>query len=85
MEIIYSLQFQREYQSFSEEIRKKAKERERIFRKNPFDSRLKTHKPHGPFGGFWAFSIDYHYRIVFEFAQSDLVYFHAVGTHDVYK
>jgi addiction module RelE/StbE family toxin len=85
MEIVYSSKFAREYKKLSEDIKDLAEQKETIFRQNPFDPKLKTHKLSGRLREFWAFSIDYKYRIVFEFASDDLVYFHAVGTHDVYK
>ncbi|MBN3905425.1 MAG: type II toxin-antitoxin system mRNA interferase toxin, RelE/StbE family [Nostoc sp. NMS1] len=34
---------------------------------DPFHPTLKTHKLSGEFAGIWACSIDYNYRILFEF------------------
>ncbi|WRH66681.1 MAG: type II toxin-antitoxin system mRNA interferase toxin, RelE/StbE family [Planktothrix sp. GU0601_MAG3] len=34
---------------------------------DPFHPTLKTHKLSGEFEGIWSASIDYHYRILFEF------------------
>jgi mRNA-degrading endonuclease YafQ of YafQ-DinJ toxin-antitoxin module len=34
---------------------------------DPFHPTLKTHKLSGEFAGIWACSIDYSYRILFEF------------------
>jgi len=86
MKIIYTSKFWREYKKLSAQIKKFAEERERIFRKNPFDPKLKTHKLHGKFKEFLAFSIDYKYRIVFEISKNKkLVYFHSVSDHDIYE
>jgi len=85
MKIIYSPKFRREYKKLSLEAKLLAEEREQTFRKNPFDSSLKTHKLGGRLKNFWAFSIDYKYRIIFEFAENNTVYFHSVGDHDVYS
>jgi len=85
MQIIYSLQFKREYQRLPDFIKGKAERREKIFRINPFNSRLKTHKLGGRLSDFWSFSIDYRYRIVFEFKSKDKIIFHIVGDHSVYK
>lgn len=52
--------------------------------KNPFHPQLKTHKLKGVLSGFFSFSIDYHYRIVFHF-EEDKIYFDAVGTHAIYR
>lgn len=44
MEIIYSSKFAREYKKLPNSIKDVAEEQEKIFRENPFDPRLKTHK-----------------------------------------
>ena len=58
--------------------------KEPVFRKNPFDESLRTHKLSGRLVGLWAFSINYKYRIIFEFGTAQTVYFHEVGDHAVY-
>lgn len=86
MEIIYSSKFAREYKKLPGDIKDIAEEQEIIFRKDPFDPRLKTHKLQGKLNGFLAFSIAYKYRIIFEFAKGkETVYFHSVGDHDIYE
>ncbi len=86
MEIIYSSKFAREYKRLPKEIKDLAEEQEIIFRKNPFNPTLKTHKLKGKFAGFLSFSIGYKYRIIFEFSKDKkTIYFHAVGDHDVYQ
>ena len=67
MEIFYSPQFLHEYKRLPEKIKEQAMKKERIFRKNPFNQQLKTHKLKGKFNEFWAFSIDFQYRIIFKF------------------
>lgn len=68
-------------------IKKEAEKRESIFRKNPFDHRLKTHKLKGKLSEFWSFSVSYKHRILFEFDAKTKakVYFHDVGDYDVYQ
>jgi len=86
MEIIYSSKFAREYQRLPRNIQVMAEQLEIIFRVDPFDPRLKTHKLKGKFSGFLSFSIGYRYRIIFEFAKDKkTIYFHSVGDHDVYQ
>ncbi len=67
------------------EIQLLAEEKEKIFRKDPFNSVLNTHKLHGRFEDFWSFSVDFKHRIVFEFGSDNAVYFHSIGGHSVYK
>ena len=85
MKIYYSSKFEREYKRLPLKIKKKAEEKEKIFRENPFDKRLKTHKLSGSFKDFWAFSIDQKYRIIFEFTDEKTIWFHLVGDHSIYK
>ena len=86
MEIIYSSKFAREYKKLPKDVKALAEEQEIIFRKDPYDQRLKTHKLKGKFDGFLSFSIGYKYRIIFEFAKDrKTVYFHTVGDHDIYQ
>lgn len=84
MKIFYSPKFGRQYKKLPINVRLLAEKREHIFRKNPFHPTLKTHKLQGKLEEFWAFSIDYKYRIIFEFRQDKTVHFHSVGDHDIY-
>ena len=87
MIIQYSPTFKRLYRKLQEEVKISTERKEKIFRDNPFDSRLKTHKLHGRLAGLFSFSINIKYRIIFEFDVSDknIVHFHAIGTHDIYE
>jgi len=86
MKIIYSPTFKKKYKKLSPEIKLLAEKKEIIFRKDPFDKSLETHKLHGQFKDSWAFSINREYRIVFDFYTKNVVWFNTVGTHEeVYK
>ena len=85
MKIIYTSKFVREYKKLPKEIKILAEEREKIFRIDPVDSILNTHKLHGRFKDFWSFSINFEYRIIFEFGDDNIIYFHSTGNHSVYK
>ena len=84
MNIIYTSKFKREYKKLPSKVKSRAEENEILFRKNPFDSRLDTHKLHGRLKEFWSFSIGFKYRIIFEFGD-DTIYFYSTGNHDVYQ
>ena len=85
MKIIYSPKFAREYKKLPGKIKNIAEKQELIFRKDPFGPGLKTHKLKGALKGFLFFSIGYRYRVIFEFADKNIVYFHSVGNHDIYQ
>lgn len=85
MKIVYTSKFVREYKKLTKEIQLLAEEKEKIFRKNLFNPILGSHKLHGRFEDFWSFSVDFKYRIIFEFGNNNTVYFHSIGDHSVYK
>ncbi|OGY42756.1 MAG: hypothetical protein A2Y67_02450 [Candidatus Buchananbacteria bacterium RBG_13_39_9] len=85
MEIVYSSKFAREYKKLPIKAKIQAEEHEKIFRQNPRDPKLNTHKLHGRLNEFWSFSIGNKYRIIFEFGNNHTIYFHSVGNHDIYQ
>lgn len=85
MQIYYSTKFEREYKRLPDSIKKLAEEKENTFRKNPFDPKLNTHKLGGRFKGHWTFWLDQKYRIIFEFAEKDVIWFHSTGDHSIYR
>jgi len=85
MKIYYSSKFAREYKKLPLKVKLSAEKREKVFRKDPFNPQLKTHKLTGKLKTYYSFSLDFHYRIIFEFVEKDEVWFHSVGTHDIYK
>jgi len=84
MKIFYRPRFEREFKKLPVKIQDLVVEKEEIFRKDPFDSRLNTHKLHRPLKTFWAFSVDYKNRIIFDFCDKNMVRFYSVGDHDIY-
>ncbi|MDD5721089.1 MAG: type II toxin-antitoxin system mRNA interferase toxin, RelE/StbE family [Candidatus Pacebacteria bacterium] len=85
MEIEYSPKFIKQFKKLPKEIKESALKCEKLFRENPFNPKLKTHKLHGTMQEYWAFSISYNYRIGFTFFDTNSVHFHAIGSHDIYK
>ncbi|PJA51046.1 type II toxin-antitoxin system mRNA interferase toxin, RelE/StbE family, partial [Candidatus Shapirobacteria bacterium CG_4_9_14_3_um_filter_36_12] len=35
--------------------------------------------------GFNVFSINFQIRVIFEFVDTNTVWFHSIGSHDIYK
>lgn len=78
--------FNKRYRKLADKVKEVAKEKETLFRNNPFHSGLATHKLHGKDAGAWAFSVDRKYRIKFMFPSASSVLFLDIGTHDdVYR
>lgn len=86
MEIEYSSHFKRAYLKLDIALQRRAEDREALFRKNPFDPRLETHKLLGKLRAFYSFSIDRKNRIVFKFVKSfDGAVFLDIGDHNIYR
>ena len=80
--IEYTPRFLRSFQKLPSPIQEKVRARDAIFRTNAFDPRLDAHKLHGKREGEWAYSVDYEYRVVFDFNNDGTVVYLDVGTHD---
>ena len=66
-------------------VKIKAEEKEKIFKKNLFDARLDTHKLHGKYKDYWAFTVVGQYRVMLAFVGKEFVDFINIGTHEIYK
>lgn len=84
MEVFYTSRFAREAKRMPRHLRPLVEERVNLFKLNPRDPRLETHKLRGELREYWSFSIDYRYRIIFEFVTSYRVLFHSIGDHSIY-
>lgn len=84
MVIKYYSRFERHYKRLPLEIREVAETKEAVFRNNPFDKRLDTHKLHGRLKNHWSFSVIRQYRILFIFEKSDVIFLD-IGDHDIYQ
>jgi len=82
--IYYHPSFKKAFLKLHSSIRGKAVKREKIFRKNSFDQRLKTHKLHGKLKNQWSFSVDKKNRIVFIFDDKDIIFLD-IGDHEIYR
>ena len=85
MKIVYSKKFVSEYKKLTLDLRLLAEEKEKIFKTNPFDSRLKSHKLTGRLREYWSFSINRKYRIIVHFEAKSEAWFISIGTHNIYR
>lgn len=60
-------------------------EKQKLFQKDPFHPSLKTHKLSGTLSKQYSFSINYAYRVLFEFESRNSVIFLNIGTHSIYQ
>lgn len=85
MKILYLPKFAKQYKKLPLGVKIQAEKKEIIFRKNPFDKSLRTHKLKGELAGFWSFSINFSCRIIFDFKDEKTIRFYYVGDHDIYR
>jgi addiction module RelE/StbE family toxin len=87
--VVFDASFERKFTAYKKRLSKKElkklKERIIIFKNNPFDPRLKTHKLKGRLKDYWVFAISYSDRIIFRFLEKERVFFIDIGDHSIYK
>lgn len=84
-EIAFSSSFKRAFKNRiagRKPMEKKFWKRVEIFKADPHDVRLRTHKLSGELQEFWSFSIEYDVRVVFQFAAQNRTVFLDIGSHD---
>lgn len=87
MTIYHHPHFRRSYRGFDEQIKAQAEESVALFRRDPFDIRLNTHRLHGKLKKQWSFSVNKRDRILFESlnkAQTEAVFLD-IGDHSIYR
>lgn len=83
--IKYSSSFIKSLKRLPKSQLKALERQEKIFREDFFDKRLKTHKLKGELSEFYAFSVSFHWRIVFHIEDQQTVVLDFIGTHEIYR
>jgi addiction module RelE/StbE family toxin len=65
------------------DIKYKFKEKLELFKENPYNPILRTHKLGGKLQDYMAFSVDYNIRVLFKFIDKSTVLLIEIGSHDV--
>jgi addiction module RelE/StbE family toxin len=84
IEITFSSSFKRAFKRrIAGKIEREEKFRSKleVFKSNPFEASLKTHKLSGKLKDYWSFSLEYNLRIVFYFAENEKVVFVDISSH----
>ena len=84
MKILYKPTFVRQYKKLPNELQTEVKEKIALFQEDPNHTFLKTHKLKGKLTECFSFSVNYDYRVIFEYEGCSAVLF-SVGNHSVYK
>lgn len=85
MEILYKPTFIRELKKLPQALQDEAIEKIAMFEDQKQHAALRVHKLHGPLAGCYSFSVNYAYRVVFQYGpkkQSAILL--TIGDHAVY-
>jgi mRNA-degrading endonuclease YafQ of YafQ-DinJ toxin-antitoxin module len=80
----YTQEFIRKYDKLPHILTEEVKKKIQLFKDRKNHQRLKVHKLHGKYQGFFGFSIDRKNRIMFEWVSSQEARLHTVGDHSIY-
>lgn len=83
--IEYSTKYIRSFRKLPGSVQQKARQKEIIFGRDPFNPQLKTHKLHGKLQEYWGYSVDFKYRVIFSFLNGGEVLFFDIGPHPIYQ
>jgi mRNA-degrading endonuclease RelE of RelBE toxin-antitoxin system len=81
----FTPEFFRSLKKLTPQLQELAFQRIELFRDRNNHRRLKVHKLHGKYAGFFGFSIDRKYRIMFEWVSTSEAKLHTVGDHSIYE
>lgn len=85
LDIVYAPMFIRQWKSLPKELQDEAIEKIELFKHQENHKLLKVHKLNGQLSGFYSFSVNYKFRIVFEYGERDTVFLLKIGSHDIYQ
>ncbi len=83
--IHYASAYLKSYEKLPKYIYEIQDKREKLFREDPFNPALKTHKLKGKYESFYSYSVTHSYRVLFRFLSENEVIFYDIGTHEIYK
>ncbi len=87
IEIGYYAQFIKDFKNLDRPIKDEVLEKIELFKDPKNHERLRVHKLKGRLAKYYAFSITYQHRVVFEYldAKKTKVVLSMVGTHKIYN
>ena len=77
--------FRKSFRRLPKPVRTLAEKKDLWFRADALDPRLGVHKLKGELDGYWSYSVNYQYRVLFAFLDGNEVLYYDVGTHEIYR
>lgn len=84
-EIQYKPSFIRQYKKLDEGLKNDVKRTLELLKVDPKNPLLKSHKLKGKLIGCWSCSVNFSYRLIFEYEKTLVITCLAVGDHNVYR
>jgi addiction module RelE/StbE family toxin len=86
MEIYFTPRFRREFKKLPALLQDEVNEKIALFQNEPDHPHLRAHKLHGRLKDFYAFSVNYRYRIIFEYGKTrQSIHLLMIGDHALYE
>ena len=85
IKVSYSSKFRKAFRRLPARTQVAVADKEKLFKQDQFYPSLKTHPLKGELKGLFSFSVNYQYRVLFRFKDSQSVVFINIGTHSIYK
>ncbi len=85
MKVRFKPSFLRELGKLPPALQKESEEKIILFRQDPQHPSLRVHKLKGRLRGYWSFSVNYKYRIIYEHESKHTVALVKIGDHGIYE
>lgn len=86
MKVAIAAHFRRQFKKLPKALQEEAMEKIELFSDTNQHLALKVHKLHGRFNNKWSLSVNYRYRILFEWeSMHESAILVAIGDHSVYQ
>ena len=84
-QVHFAPRFFKSFEKLPRSIQELTMKKDKLFRENPFDTRLHTHKLKGELAGTLSYYVNRTYRVLFRFIKTDEVLYYDIETHEVYR
>ena len=81
MKIVFHRNIEKRYKKLSDNLKRKVKEKNILFEKDPYDPVLNNHALKCNYLGYRSFNITGNIRIIYKFLEKDIALFSEIGTH----
>lgn len=85
MEVIYIPRFVRQFDKLDNDLQEKVLEKIEFFKNKRNHPGLAIHKLHAQLVGRFSFSVNFKYKIIFQYLSKKEVVLLAIGDHEVYR